>query len=430
MVINNVHVGMREYSAYAALIMLILPSLQHLHVADYKSATFDHLQTMLRNLDPGPLWNTRFASQALVRRLSTIKQLSLIVDRKSGVAYPRIDNYFMPDHFLNIPCIQTLELSVSGGKHHQILARSHVPFIQRIRPTDITTLVFRHSGAFQPGLLSLLQCTPKLRSFTYEFFFDRNDSTEPLVNLAAWGDTLRSFQSTLETLVFSIENCDTDAFFFNQPRLGDRLYGYLDLTHFSQLHTLEVPIPFLTGDAEFSIGTEVYPLFPPNLRHLILRTDLSHAHHPFPFDLSILPAGLTRTESKREAQYLMNARMDVSYMYQASLTLLDHAANLESISIWQPADPSLAWFDGQAEEFATTCRNRNITGNILMPMLLRWKKTEHWDLLRVNTVFDREAPDLGAVQRFWREEWQGRPVGLASQYHLHVLKTHQVKLRR
>ena len=424
---------MREYSAYAALILLMLPSLRHLHVSDYKSATFDHLHTMLRNLDPGTIWNRRFASEALVSRLSSIKRLSLLFDSKSGVAY-RKNDYFAPDHFLNIPCTEILEISVSGARRHlNIGIPRTLPLVQRVRPTNITTLVFRHSGAFTESLLSILECTPKLRSFTYEFYFERDemaDQTWHLVNLASWSDILRSLEATLEVLVFSIEYCDKSAYFFNQPRIGDKLYGYLDLTNFSQLHTLEVPFPFLTGDVEFSIGTEVYPLFPPNLRHLTLRPDLSHAQHPFPFDLSILSTGLTFEESKLEVQCLMNARMDVSYMYQTSLTVLDLAPTLESISIWQPADPSLAWFDSQVEDFATTCRNKHITGKILTPMLLTRKKAADWDLLKENTLFDKNAPEFGTVKKFWREEWEGRPVGLASQYHLHALRSHHVKLYR
>lgn len=432
---NHSSLEMREYSAYAALILLTLPSLQRLDVADYKSATFNHLQTMLRNLEPGTLWNGRVSSQALLRRLSSIKRLSLLFDRKTGMAYPRSNDHFGPDHFLNLPCIEILELSISGGTQHQASdgRRLFPPLIHRIRPTDITTLVFRHSGAYTPSLLSLLECTPKLRSLTYEFFFDRNGMTSEsghLVNLASWSDILRNFESTLEILVFSLEYCDTSAYFFDQPRIKDRLYGYLDMTYLSQLHTLEVPIPFLTGDVEFSIGTDIYPLFPPNLRHLVIRPDLSHAQSSFPFDLSILPTSLTFEQSKLEAQHLMNARMDISYMYQTSLTLIELATTLESISVWQPADPSLAWFDSQVEDFATTCRNKNITGRILTPMLLKWKKAMHWDLLEENTVFDREDPEHGNIKRFWREEWRGRPVGLASQYHLHALMTHQVKVRR
>jgi hypothetical protein len=126
----------------------------------------------------------------------------------------------------------------------------------------------------------------------------------------------------------------------------------------------------------------------------------------------------------------MNARMDVSYMFQASLSLLDFAPTLESMSVWQPADPSLEWFDGQIKDFAITCRNKNITGRILKSMLLRWKKAEHWDLIRETTLFDRSLPQLGSVDRFWREEWEGRPLGLASQYHLNALSKGKVKLRR
>jgi hypothetical protein len=246
----------------------------------------------------------------------------------------------------------------------------------------------------------------------------------------AWDEYLKPVRSTLEVLVFSAEYCDTATYFFEQPRIGDKLYGYLDLTNFAQLHTLEVPFPFLTGDVDFSITREIYPLFPPNLRHLTLRPDLSHAHLPFPFDSSILPNGLTFAESKLEAQFLMNARMDVSYMFQASLTLLDFTPALESVAVLQPADASLEWFDGQIQDFATTCRNKNISGKILKPMLLRWKKAEHWDLIKETTVFDRNLPTLGSVDRFWREEWEGRPLGLACQYHLNALGKGKVRLRK
>jgi hypothetical protein len=128
----------------------------------------------------------------------------------------------------------------------------------------------------------------------------------------------------------------------------------------------------------------------------------------------------------------MNARMDVSYMFQASLTLLDFAnpTTLESISVWQPADASLEWFDGQIKDFSTTCRNKGITGRVLKPMLLRWKKAEHWDLIKEVTVFERKEPGWGCVERFWRGEWEGRPVGLGLQFHLEALRNGRVRLGR
>jgi hypothetical protein len=426
-------IGMREYSAYAALILLVLPKLQRLDVADYKSATFDHLHNIFRNLDPGTTWNRRYPSRVLLERLSSIKEVTLVFDRKSGVVYPGEDNRNPLGHFLNIPCIEKLELFTVGGGTHHFGVPIHSPMVDRPRATNITTLILRHSGAFAPPLQSLFESTPKLRSLTYDFFF-HEDTPSPAhghhLMIDALGEYLKPLRSTLEVLVLSAEYCDRSAYFFAQPRIGDKLYGYLDLTYFTKLHTLEVPFPFLTGDVEFSITKDIYPLFPPNLRHLTLRTDLSHAHLLFPFDSSILPNGLSFEESKQEAQCLMNARMDVSYMFQASLSLLDFAPTLESMSVWQPADPSLEWFDGQIKDFAITCRNKNITGRILKSMLLRWKKAEHWDLIRETTLFDRSLPQLGSVDRFWREEWEGRPLGLASQYHLNALSKGKVKLRR
>jgi hypothetical protein len=126
----------------------------------------------------------------------------------------------------------------------------------------------------------------------------------------------------------------------------------------------------------------------------------------------------------------MNARMDVSYMFQASLTLLDQASTLETIAVWQPAYASLEWFHGQVQDFATTCRNKNVTGKIVFPMLLRWKKAEHWDLIREITVYDRLNPTYGEIKKLFRQEWEHRPLGLASQYHLHALRSHQVRLHR
>jgi hypothetical protein len=122
--------------------------------------------------------------------------------------------------------------------------------------------------------------------------------------------------------------------------------------------------------------------------------------------------------------------MDASYMFQASLTLLDQALNLETIAVWQPADASLEWFEGQVADFATTCRNKNVTGKIVMPMLIRWKKAEHWDLIKEVTVFNRMDPTRGRLEKLFRQEWDDKPIGLASQYHLHALRSRRVRLRR
>jgi hypothetical protein len=233
----------------------------------------------------------------------------------------------------------------------------------------------------------------------------------------------------LKILVFSVENCDTSAFPFQQPRIGDKLFGYLDLTNHNKLRTVEVPFPFLTGDAGFSITTEIYPLLPPNLRHLSLRTDMSHAQHQFAFDMSRLPKSLTFQETADEARHLTNARMDVSYMFHAAMTLLEFATELDTVSVWQPADPSLSWFDGQVADFAQTCRNKSIKSLIVYPMMLRWKKQEHWNLVKEVTVYDPSFPSSKRLETLHRGERASIPLGLASQYHIHALRNHQLRLR-
>ncbi|KAF2855273.1 hypothetical protein T440DRAFT_386820 [Plenodomus tracheiphilus IPT5] len=428
-------IGMREYSAYAALILLVLPSLQHLAVADLKGSTLDHLHTVLRNLDSGTAWNHRRPSQPLIGRLSSIQTVTINVDNLGGMAYRRDACRPALDHLLNLPAVTKLELSIPNGQQGgaSLFGNQAPQLINKAKATNITTLVIKHSGPRLFVLEDLLECTPQLKSLTYDLTFARNDQTvgEPhLVDLAAWGDALRLVKDTLETLVFGIEYFDTQLRAFEQPRIGDKFLGHLDLTRFHRLHTLQVPFPFLTGDAEFSITTQICPLLPPGLRHLSLRPDLSHAQFPFPFDSSILQKALPYHESRKEASYAMNARMDVSCMFQATPSILEQTPRLETISVWQPADPDLSWFDSLVEDFATTCRNKNITGKLVYPMLLRWKQAQHWNLIRDITVFDRLHPGLDRSDRFFREEWEGMTLGLASQYHLHALRSHQVLLHR
>jgi|TARA_R110002003_G_scaffold214_47_gene16407 hypothetical protein len=247
------------------------------------------------------------------------------------------------------------------------------------------------------------------------------------LDLPAWNEVL---PKSLKTLVLSVENYDSSAFPFKQPRIGDKLFGYLDFTNFTKLHTLETPFPFLTGDADFSITTDIYPLLPPNLRHLSLRTDMSQAQHQFPYDISLLSRGLTFQETEDQLRHSDNARMDVSFMFHAALVLLDFATNLETISVWQPADPGLGWFDGQVTDFTQTCRNKSIKGSLIYPMLLRWKKQENWNLVKEVTVYDPIRHMATSLELLHREERAGIPLGLASQYHLHALRNHQVRLGR
>jgi hypothetical protein len=426
---------LREYAAYATLILMVLPSLCALHIADFDCSSLDHLHTVLRSLKNRPDSNRQRASASLLQRLSSITDISFNIDRFTGIAHPNSSARFNLEPVLNLTGVQKLELSIPDVFEAGLRVGINLPWRTRSllstgeRLQNITKLVIRHSGAILQSVCMLFEATPQLLSFTYDFFYDNKERSElpaRWLDLSSWNDAL---PRTLHTLVLAVENCDTGTFPFKQPRIGEKLFGYLDLTSFTCLHTLEVPFPFLTGDVEFSITSDIYALLPPNLRHLSLRTDLSQAQHQYPIDTSRLPKGLTFEESRDEARHMDTARMDVSYMFHATMLILEFATSLESIAIWQPADASLSWFDGQVTDFAQTCRNKSISGLVIYPMVLRWKHKDHWDLVKEVTVFDPSRPMAGHYETLCRGERNGIPLGLASQLHLHALHNHQCKLR-
>jgi hypothetical protein len=427
----------REYSAYATLIILTASALQHLHVSDFKYSTMDRLHTMLRNLDAERPWNERHASAALSERLTRIKAVSYNVDRRSGLPYSNEKGHVYLDQVLNLPGLETLEFAVTDAQSELGTAFNHAGMIHRasrllttrVQPTIITKMMVRYSTSSPLAVRPLLGCMPQLASFTWDIAYDchdRNEAPERWIDLDAWNTSLGAVSKTLEVLVFAAEYFDSGKFSFEQPKIGTRQYGFLDLTAFERLHTLEVPIPFLTGDVDFSITADIYPLLPPYLRHLSLRLDLSLAHLSYQLNTSILSTGLTLQQSQAEARCAMSARMDLSYLYHATIAMLDHAPALESISVWQPADPSLSWFEGQVADFATTCSNKSVTGIMLYPMLLRWRKPEHRDLVKEVKLKSAKADRF---ERLFREERAGIPLGLASQFHLRSLRSHLVRHR-
>lgn len=428
----------REYSAYATLIVLTLPTLTQLDVADFTYSTMDRLHTVLRNLGAKRTLSQRHASPALLTRLSCIKAVSCNFDKRTGLPYPDDKARVHLDQVFNLPGLERLEFSVTDTQAE--LSRVFNPgltihqtnrqLVSQIQVTHITRIVVRHSTSCALAVRPLFACTPQLQSFTWDIAYDcreRTEAPDSWINLDAWNTSLNAVKDSLEVLVFAVEYFDSGKFAFEQPRIGTRLFGYLDLTSFERLHTVEVPIPFLTGDNELSITADIYPLLPPNLRHLSLRLDISHAQLAYPLDTSILSQGLTLQQSKDEARCAMSARMDLSYAYHATLALLDHAVNLETISVWQPADPSLTWFDGQIADFATTCRNKSVVGMVLYPMLLRWRKPEHRDLVR-EVTFNPSCSKTDR-HRLHRQERAGIPLGLASQYHLRALRSQLVRIR-
>ncbi|KAL5121461.1 hypothetical protein ACEQ8H_000533 [Pleosporales sp. CAS-2024a] len=435
LVVNGDHLRdalyVREYAAFAALIIIVLPGLRALHLADFKTPSLDHIYLALRNLKTTHEWNRRHASEHLTQSLSRVKSVTFNFDEQSGRAYSKDTSRFDLGPILNLPQIETIEFSVPDTSHMQrnlfAVSRFNLPKTGNMR--NVTRLVVRHSNASLRILQPLLEGIIQLQSFTYDFFHDcneRDDVPSRWLDLAAWSDSL---PQSLRILVFSVENCDTSAFAFKQPRIDKKLFGYLDLTRHHDLHTLELPYPFLTGDVNFSITTEIDPLLPPNLRHLSLRTDMSQAQYQFPFDVSRLPNSLTFQESEDDARHLLNARMDVSYMFHAAMSLLEFSTSLKTISVWQPADPSLTWFNGQFTDFAHTCRNKSIKGLVIYPMILRWKSEDHWDLVKEVVAHDPCHPTLEGHEKLYRGERSGIPLGLAAQYHINALKSHQLRLR-
>lgn len=424
----------REYSAYATLIVLILPALQQLDIADFTYSTIDRLHTMLRNLNSRQPWNQRHASEALKARLSSIKTVSCNYDRQTGLRHPNEEGRVHLDEVLNLPSIEKLEFCVTDQQAElstaftQLIAPNGWQLITQVRPTNITTLVVRHSTSGPLAIRPVLSCTPQLRSFTWDISYDcngRDEAPNRWIDLDAWNTSLSAVRGTLEVLVFAAEYFDSSKYPFEQPNIGPRLFGYLDLTSFTRLHTLEVPIPFLTGDVDFSITTPISPLLPPTLHHLSLRLDLSHAHPSYPLDTSILAHSLSLAESQAEAHSATAARMDLAYTYHATLSLLSSTStpSLRKISIWQPADPGLAWFGGQIADVASACANRGVEGFLVAPLLLRWRNGAHRDLVRERVL------GAGGVahERLCRRERSGVPLGLACQYHLRSLQARWVR---
>jgi hypothetical protein len=413
----------REYGAYATLVLLVLPNLHEVNFTDrprMASAPFHSVFQIISS----PLFGGRdFPLQRLCNRLSSIMTVSYNFNQTSGVHHPDDQRVVDLDSVLNLPSIKKLEFSINEKQ----ATRSMDTLVRNIRASTITVLVIRHSTPVLEYISLLLACTPQLGSFTYDIFWDKHESgAAPTrwIDLDEWNSALRTVKDTLVSLAFAVEYCDTGSIPCDQPRIGDKIHGYLDLADFNQMKRLEIPIPFLTGDVEFSITADIYPHLPPYLQDLSLRPDMSYAQFSYQRDPSILSRDITRVEATAEARFAMSARMDNSYMFYATLTLLDCAPKLKTIAVWQPADPSLSWFPNQIEDFATTCKNKSLAGFLLMPMLHRLRKPEQQDLVKEITVFDPSNPGCERGERLYSGERAGVPLGLATQYHLHASNFH------
>jgi len=258
----------------------------------------------------------------------------------------------------------------------------------------------------------------------------QSDPSWTWISLQHWTQSLRKIRSTLKTLVLSVEFYNGEELYYKQPDIRKHVTGQLDLREFTALQELEVPLPFISGDSSFWFALEFEPLLPPDLRHLSLRSDMSRAQSAYPFDTSIMSQMPSLQDSQLESNYLVGARMDMSCIYQNSLSLIDTLRGLHSITVWQPPDHTLHWFQDQFDEFATTCRNKSIGAKVICPQLLRKKAAAHWDLVQEVTLYDPSYPNAKRFKRLIRSERNGIPLGLAAQYHLGEYKKRHVRRYR
>jgi hypothetical protein len=320
----------REYGAYATIILLMLPNLQEVNFTDRPPRVLAPFFSIFQLISSPIFQNRDLPLKALCDRLSSIKTVSYNFNQTSGVQYSGDQRRVDLDSVLNLPSIRKLEFSVN-----EVQAASIVSELTRnIRASTITVLVIRHSTPVLHCILQLLACTPQLESLTYDIFRDKHKNEEAparWIDLDEWNTALRIVKNTLTSLALAVEYCDTSSVPSDQPRIGQKIYGYLDLTKHHRLISLEIPIPFLTGDVEFSITADVYTLLPPHLQNLSLRPDMSYAQFSYQKDPSVLSRDITRAEATAEARFGMSARMDNSYMFYATLKLLDCAPKLKTI---------------------------------------------------------------------------------------------------
>jgi len=426
-----------DYGAYSALLLLALPSVQRVTLTDDSSESIRPIRDILSRLDAEEFLNRLQGTSYF----TSIKEVAINVDKTSGTrCHPRSPNTVW--QALGLPNIERLEFTVLTNDWSELFSRRRrLGFGANInytfRTTAITSIVIRHTRHLSGSLRGVIQGTPQLRSLTCEMYCDLSESeVQALPNAfnRSWialidlNTDLTTAKYTLETLVLSVELCHGNNRFFQQPDIRKYFNGHLDLRGFVRLHTLEVPVPFLTGDPTF---WDSECLLPESLRHLTLRTDMSRAQFPYPWDTSTLPAGLSYTESLEEKTHLDGARMDMSLIYRIALDLVDqHHHHLESMALWQPPDPSLEIFGDQLRDFAVSCRNKGMTAKAIYPLLMRWREARHWDLVREVTLFDRYHPAGEKFGRLFRGDRQGIPLGLATQYHLIEIKQGRVRKRR
>ncbi|KAF2016520.1 hypothetical protein BU24DRAFT_203630 [Aaosphaeria arxii CBS 175.79] len=412
----------RNYGGFVTLIILLSRNLRRLEIMDQgcnlilPQYLYYHLNTMdIRQRIPSP----------------SIPEMSFNVDH-TGVQSLNRDCRFDLASVLTTPGLTTLEFYVYNITR---LSASEMPFT-RFSPTiglaalNITTIILRHTRLITGILTCILPHTRALRTLVCEYFYDwgshdwtRNVSEKRWINVSALNDNLHFVKSSLQILVASVECCDLTRPFFQQPDILAQSTGKLDLVDFEKLHTLELPFPFITGDFQFSHRNAFESKLPPNLRHLLLRPDMSRAQFTYPVDttLFLLETHLTAWTKHAEASVVANT--DTTYMFRVTLSLVANTPGLESVTIWQPAQRSVGWSQAQLEDLTTLCKDNRIACVVAYPQLIRTLKAENWNLVKECVLVDpnRSIGNLTEKRLRGRRE-NGIPLGLGAQYHLHAIR--------
>jgi hypothetical protein len=409
-----------SYRSFAVLVLYILPSLHRLELLDFADQTQKPLASILRVIGKSQASGASIQSEWL-SRLKSIREVIFNFDRNSGNQISDIWSGLQMDAMFYLPGTRRLDFFVFRALTFDMTYRS---------PTSITRLTLRRLSNVSQILQPILSKTPHLQSLACDLCYWPNMPLQTAINnqeslsLDDLSDALYFVKDTLQILALSMECCDETKAFYEPLTIRPEFRGSLNLVPFSQLHTLEAPVPFITGDYDFSIVASLTIRLPLSIRHLALRTDMTGSQFIFPQQRT---QELTFETAMLKAKFETSAQMDLAYMFMTTHFFLDQLTKLESISIWQPADPSLGWCDSQLKDFAVACKNKSIMGKIIYPQIYRQRSSEHWDLVKEVTLFNPCNPDQNRFEQVFRGERSGSiPLGFGTIYQLHKFRKGEV----
>ncbi|KAL9625647.1 MAG: hypothetical protein Q9160_000360 [Pyrenula sp. 1 TL-2023] len=139
----------------------------------------------------------------------------------------------------------------------------------------LTTLILRSTICDEATLKNLLRATPRLRSLTYERFYDPCEEGDRLPNPKSLLDALSQVNGTLEELHVSLERYRYPMFDGNHTGGEDEYPGPDEpigsLRELEKLKTLEIPMEVLFGHSD--VYQPISTILPDSLRNLTLRND-------------------------------------------------------------------------------------------------------------------------------------------------------------